>query len=139
VSPYHRAVQLGVVAGLRANLPFALLARRTGRRVAQLGFLTSSLLELAGDKRSRTPSRLEAASFGGRVAAGTLAGAWVLRATGGPIVTGALLGAAGAGAGAYLGYHARMLLGRLTPLPDPVWGAVEDAVALGLGYAATRE
>ncbi len=46
---------------------------------------------------------------------------------------GAVLGAGGAVLGAQAGYHARAALGRATGIPDPVWGAVEDAAAVTLG------
>ncbi|MBA2595946.1 MAG: hypothetical protein H0V00_04890, partial [Chloroflexia bacterium] len=52
-----------------------------------------------------------------------------------PALLGATLGAAGAGLGAKGGYHARVFLGCHTMLPDPVWGAVEDVVAIALGVA----
>jgi len=48
------------------------------------------------------------------------------------------LGAAGAALGSIAGYRARLALVGATPLPDPVWALVEDAVAVGLGAFALR-
>jgi hypothetical protein len=43
-----------------------------------------------------------------------------------------VLGAAGAGAGAWAGSRARILAAERTTLPGPLLGAIEDLVAIGL-------
>ncbi len=149
-----RAAGLGFVAGLRSQLPLALLAWKAGqdrfdagshaplrflgepiaRRV--LGLLAAG--EPVGDKLPMTPSRLSPGSFAGRLLFGGLAGAAVAAEAGRSSLLGATLGAAGAGLGAEGGYHARVFLGRRSSLPDPVWGAVEDVVAIGLGLTLLR-
>ena len=48
---------------------------------------------------------------------------------------GALLGAAGAGAGAYAGTRARAFLAERTRLPGPALGIIEDLFAVGLAVA----
>ncbi|HEX9374100.1 MAG TPA: DUF4126 family protein [Roseiflexaceae bacterium] len=148
----RRAALLGVVAGLRSQLPFALLAlaARRGKFAADarlpLGLLRSrgvlavcglaALGEQIGDKLPIVPSRLALAPFGGRLLIGSLAGAAICGDAGQPAVAGALLGLAGAGAGAVAGYGARTLLGRATGIADPLLGVAEDCVAVALGLKA---
>lgn len=149
-----RATALGFVAGLRSQTPLALLAVAasrgdTGRLAASplpllrktvvvAGLSLSAVGEAIADKLPATPSRLGAGPLGGRVFFGALSGSLVSRDRGAPIVVGVALGAVGALAGSYAGYHARGYLGRVTGLPDPLWAGVEDATALGLGLLATR-
>ena len=150
-----RVAVLGVVGGLRSQLPLALLAlaARSGRfaadardaplrwlrhRAATVGLGLAAAGELVGDKLPMVPPRIEPPSLIGRSATGALVGAAVARESGQPLLPGTLVGVAGAIAGSYGGYYARRGLGRLTGLPDPFWGGVEDVVALGLGALAVR-
>jgi uncharacterized membrane protein len=146
---YVSAAVLGVVAGMRTQLPMALLAfaAREGAFASHAGpplsllrapaalpvLATSALGELVVDKLPFTPSRLAPGPLLGRLACGGLAGAAVTHESKAPLFTGALLGAAGAGLGAFAGYHLRAALGRSTGISDPVWGAVEDVSALVFG------
>jgi len=161
VSPgaaYARAALLGVVAGMRSMTPFALLSTAAQPRAGtatfaadatgSLGLVRSRPFQLlsglaavgesVGDKLPFVPSRLDRGPLGGRLAIGALAGAAVCRDARVGVVPGAVLGAAAAGVGAYAGYSARGVLGRATSVPDPVWGVVEDGVAVGLGVLALR-
>jgi len=149
-----RVAQLGVVAGLRSQLPFALLAlaaRRgefaadAGRPLALLrasaalpllGF--AAVGELVGDKLPTTPSRLAPGPLLGRVAFGAAAGAAVAREAGRAVGLPAALGGAGAALGSVVGYRLRAGAGRATGLPDPILAVVEDALAIGLGVVALR-
>ena len=149
---FTRATLLGVVAGMRTQLPLALLAfaAREGTFAVNDGpplsllrapatfplVATSALGELVADKLPLTPSRLAPGPLLGRLAFGGIAGATVALEGKGPALKGALLGAAGAGLGAFAGYHLRAALGRKTGVPDPAWGAVEDVTALCLGLRA---
>lgn len=149
---YVRAAVLGAVAGMRTQLPFAALglaANRGGfaaeagwplsllRSPAVLAGLGASALgELVVDKLPIAPSRLAPGPFVGRVAFGAVVGAAVARAAGESAAVGAVAGALGAVAGAEAGYHARATLGRWTGLPDAVWGAAEDGVAVALALFA---
>lgn len=152
---YARAAALGAVAGLRSMMPLALLAATANRpgdtpsgsrapglppllrsRGALIGFGLAAGGELVGDKLPQTPSRLAAGPLGARLFLGATAGALVCRAGGQSPLPGAVLGAVAAGAFAFAGYHLRAAAGRATPIPDPAWGAVEDAIALGLGARA---
>ena len=151
-----RAALLGTVAGMRSQLPFALLAVaarrvRTGATEAEAepaGFLGSdrafvglglaAVGELVGDKLPFTPSRLDPLPLAGRLAIGGGAGAMVARQAGAPAALGAAVGAAGSLLGAFGGFQARVAAGRATDVPDPVWGGAEDAVAVAIGLLATR-
>jgi uncharacterized membrane protein len=150
----RRALLLGVVAGMRSQLPVALLGFEShrgrfdpgrgwlARRLASTGGMAATVLasaaEIVGDKLPVVPSRTRPGPFAGRVAIGALAGAAVYREAHGPVVAGAVAGAVAA-AGSTLAFaRARAALGRRTPLPDPAWGAGEDAVAVTLGLLAVR-
>lgn len=147
-----RAAAIGAVAGMRTQLPLALLAAeaRAGHFAvaapAPLGWLRSRAAlpllacsaagEMTVDKLPIAPSRLDPGPLFGRFLFGALAGAAVARDVRAPAIAGTILGAAGAGIGAFAGYHVRVWLGEQTGIPDPVWGTVEDTVALGLGLLA---
>ncbi len=149
-----RAALLGVVAGMRSQLPFALLAvaarqDRVGSAAAEpTGILGSDRVlvgsglaaagELIGDKLPFTPSRLAPLPLAGRIGFGGAAGALLARRSGGSALLGAAAGAAGSLLGAFGGYQARVFAGRATGVADPVWGAAEDVVAVSIGLLATR-
>ncbi len=144
-------VGLGLVAGMRTFSAPALLSTHLARRQPQPGLgpplnaLASrraatllSLLamgELAGDKLPMTPARIEPPGLAGRALSGALVGATLAEAEGLPRATGALLGGLAALGGAFAAYHLRRRLGQRTRVPDPVLGGVEDAIAVGGGYA----
>ncbi|CCF84358.1 DUF4126 family protein [Nitrolancea hollandica] len=153
---YWNAAMLGAVAGLRTMLPWALLATAANRPgapflqrspsparflrspVALIGFSLAAVGELVADQLPSTPSRLAPGALAGRLISGALASAVVcLNARRSPL-TGMVIGTAAAGAGAVAGYSIRMTLGRVTGVPDHVWGAVEDIFALGLGALVLR-
>ena len=149
--PPVRAGLLGFVTGLRSQVPVALLAveaergrfdpgtgrlaRRFGSREGVLGAVVAMGGELVADKLPATPSRLTPGPFLQRLATGATVGAAVQYDAGRSRGLGVLLGAAGAGAGAFAGTRARALLADRTALPAPVQGALEDLVAVGLGVA----
>lgn len=141
---------LGVVAGLRSQLPNAVLAARglepadgplrllgsgAGRRAAYL----AAVGELVADKLPATPSRVEPGPLVGRVVSGALAGAAFASAAGvrgARLVPPAVAGALGAYAGTWGGYLARRTAVERSGLPDPVVAAGEDLLAVGLALAA---
>jgi uncharacterized membrane protein len=149
--PPARALLLGFVAGLRSQVPIALLAveaeqgrfdpgpGRMARRFASsqgvLGALVAAGGELVADKLPRTPDRLTTGPFLQRLATGGAVGAAVHYDAGHPRALGALLGAAGAGAGAWAGTRARTALAERTAMPGALLGALEDLVAVGLAVA----
>jgi uncharacterized membrane protein len=146
---------IGALAGLRTQLPLALLARaaHAGRFAVAaeppLALLRSPWIqrltgaaaigELIGDKLPMTPSRLDPGPLAGRFLFGALAGAAVMANGRRSPLAGAVLGAAGAGLGAVCGYHLRRRLGQLTSIPDPLLGLAEDWLAITLGVAARRD
>jgi hypothetical protein len=102
---------------------------RTRRRLARHAAVPTT--DEAKPHRSRAP-------FTGRVAVGTLVGAAVYQDADRAAWHGAVAGAAAAAASAFALARVRTALGRRTPLPDPAWGIVEDALALMLGLLAIR-
>ena len=135
-SPFPRALLLGAVAGMRSQLPIALLGLEgargrfdpgrswLARRLATPGGVAAAVLasvgELVGDKLPVIPDRTRPGPFTGRVAIGTL------------------VGAVAAAASALALIRARTALARRTAVPDRAWGVVEDALALTLGLLAIR-
>jgi uncharacterized membrane protein len=152
---YARAVAFGIVAGMRSQLPLALLAMAANQgrfaadagpplrllrsRAALLVLGLSAMGELIVDKLPIVPDRIDPGPLTGRVVVGGVAGAALTSERGHPALAGALCGAIGAGMGTEGAYHTRIALGRATSIPDPVWGAIEDALAISLGLLATRE
>ena len=153
VSDYARAAGIGVVAGLRSQLPLALISLavwrgelnsdgpvrgrlRSPRILAVLGL--SALGELVGDKLPIVPSRTAPKPLAGRVLFGGVAGTVLSAESGRSSLAGAALGGLGALLGSYAGQRARAALGRTTGVPDPVLGVVEDALALAIGSMVTR-
>ncbi len=148
---FARSAALGVVAGMRSQMPLALLsyAANHGRfptsgpplsilshPATQAVTAIAAAGELVGDKLPMTPSRLERGPLFGRLVIGSVAGAAIAKQAGQPWLGGAIAGASGAAVGAFAGYHLRRALGRATRLPDPLFGAAEDAFAIGLGSVA---
>ena len=149
--PPARAVLLGFVAGLRSQVPVVLLAiesrqgrfdpgagwlaRRFGSSEGVAGSLVGFAGELVADKLSITPRRTTTGPFLQRLATGGTVGAAVHYDAGRSRPVGALLGAAGAGAGAWAGSTVRAFVAERTRLPNPLLGAAEDVVAVGLALA----
>jgi uncharacterized membrane protein len=149
--PPVRAGLLGFVTGIRSQVPVALLAveadagrfdpgtGRLARRFASpegvLGAVVALGGELVADKLPVTPSRLTPGPFLQRLATGAAVGAAVHYDAGRPRGLGALVGAAGAGAGAFAGTRTRALLADRTALPGPLLGGLEDLFAVGLAVA----
>lgn len=141
-----RTTLTGVTAGMRSQLPLALLSRNAatqgpehlGKRWVAANFYLSAAGEMVGDKLPMAPSRLHPGSLAGRLMFAAASGAILSRRLGAPVVAGVVTGAAGALAGSYAGYHARAWLGKTTGLPDPLWALVEDGAAVLVGMAATR-
>jgi uncharacterized membrane protein len=155
---YARALTLGVVTGLRSvtglaalalaaqpNGPYAHLAqapapwRLISTRPALALFGLAAAGEFAGDKLSITPPRTEPAPLAERMACGALVGAITCRALGHSPTIGGALGALGALGGSYGGFIYRTQVARLTGAPDLPLAIVEDAAAVGIALATTRQ
>jgi uncharacterized membrane protein len=142
------AFLIGVVAGLRTmtapavvawaanrhwlNLDNSLLAFM-GSTAAVAIFSVLALGELVIDKLPSTPNRTKLPGLIGRSVLGGLSGAAVAVAGAQSIATGAVLGVAGAIAGAFAGYEIRKRLVHALKVPDFVIALLEDAVAIGGG------
>jgi uncharacterized membrane protein len=149
--PSARAVLLGAVTGVRSQVPVALLAieadrggfdpgpgrlaRRFGSREGVLGAVVAAAGELVADKLPITPARTTVGPFLQRLVTGGAVGAAVHYDAGRSRPLGAVLGAAGAGAGAWLATSARAAAAERTRLPGPLLGAVEDLLAVALALA----
>lgn len=155
---YLRAAALGAAAGFRAVLPLGLLATSLGRRgrmerwvgarqdgpvaralstrPASLGLPAMAAGELVADKLPFMPDRVKPPILASRLAMGALAGGVVGELGGRSPWVGALIGAGSALAAAFAGYLSRTTLADRTPIPQQVWGAVEDGVAVALGARA---
>jgi uncharacterized membrane protein len=147
-----RPLLLGVTAGMRSQMPLALLsiAANRGRFLAGSGrpwdllgsrevLVMTGLLatgELVGDKLAITPSRLSPGPLVGRLGLGGFAGAVAARAARGSVVAGVAAGGIGAWIGAQAGYRARVALSRNSSIPDPIWGLIEDVAAAGIRSVA---
>ena len=150
---YARAGISGVVAGLRSQLPIALLAVAANRGAfavcapAPLSLLRSrgalvtlglAALELAGDKLPITPPRTNPASLAFRVTIGAIVGGAVGHEARSPVVACALLGGASAAASSFAGASYRRVARDAMGYPDFVFAVAEDAAAIGLGAFAFR-
>jgi uncharacterized membrane protein len=139
---------IGVIAGLRTmtapavvawaanlhwlnlhNSPLAFM----GSTAAVAVFTVLALGELVVDKLPSTPNRTRLLGLIGRSVFGGLSGATVAASGAQPIAIGAVLGVAGAIAGAFGGYELRKRLVRALKVPDVVIALLEDAVAIGGG------
>ena len=140
------AAALGVVAGMRSQLPLALLslAARGNEDQQDLPDMLASpkvssmlLVNAAGeivvDKLPFTPSRLIPGSLVVRTGIGGLAGSLVARAAGLQPIRGAAIGAVGALVGSYAGYQVRSGLVDASGMPDPLVAVLEDVAAVALG------
>lgn len=156
-----RPLALGIATGMRSQLGLAALAvaMRKGRGKGKGRSKVSSLVqsqvlaspavrkslvataagELVADKLPATPSRLNTGPLLARLALGGLAGGvigWSDDRGFGHTMAAAALGVAGAGLGAFGGYHVRHLLDQRTDVPDKYWALAEDATAIGLAAFA---
>ncbi len=141
------AAGIGFVAGLRAlTAPAAVswavylgwLSLR-GTPVAFMGsiiavaiFTLAALGEYVNDLLPKTPSRIAPAPLIARVVMGGFSGFCFCAAAGQSLIVGALLGAAGAVAGAFGGYQARRHLVSFLRVKDAFVAIPEDLVAIGL-------
>jgi hypothetical protein len=131
----REAALLGVATGMRTFSGVGALALhgRLGGRRARPAIIAAAAGELAFDKLPGVPARVHPSGLGGRMSTAAVAGH---RVAGPP---GAAAGAAVALGSALASYRARMLLTERLPVPDPVVGAAEDAIALCCVALATRD
>lgn len=146
------AFGLGVTAGMRSQIPLALLAFRVHRaavnnslapplhllrrRGVVIGLGLSAVGEVVGDKLPVVPSRLRPGPLAGRLGFGGVAGGVLARGAGDSAWLGGALGALGALSGSLAGYTARAQAHRVTGLPDSLFAVLEDGIALTVGLLA---
>jgi uncharacterized membrane protein len=149
-----RALELGVVTGLRSQLATALLAWRQTRgdlpepvegpagllrrRPAVGTLMLAAAGELVADKLPQTPNRLDAGPLLGRLGLRATAGAGIAAANDQSRILGGALGVADAVLGSWAGARYRAALAERSDAPDAVWATLEDAAAITLCGVATR-
>ena len=141
---YLLALLIGIVAGLRAMTPPALVAWAAhlgwiDLSGSWLGFFANTwvrwiltllaIVELVTDQLPSTPSRTVPIQFGARIATGALSGA-ALGAAGGAMVGGLLAGVIGAVIGTLGGRALRARLASAFGSDRPA-AFIEDAIAIG--------
>lgn len=144
------AVGIGAVAGLRALAAPAILAWAVKRRWIHVGespfariisakaskrLTDLAISELIADKLPFTSSRLTAGPLASRIVSGAVCGATIYGVAERPVAEGAVLGGAGAIAGAFAGYYTRKRLSG--DMPNLGIAALEDALAIGGGILIT--
>jgi len=141
------AFGIGVVTGLRSLTAPAVVAwaahlgwlNLSGSPLAFMGsiwavvvFTLGALAELVADLVPTTPARTAAIGLSARIVMGLLTGACLAIAGGASPWLAAVIGAIGAIAGTFGGYHARVGLVRALRAPDFAIAIPEDFVAIGL-------
>lgn len=154
-SNLFRALCLGMVAGMRSQMPGAMLAFRQPSAPRSAGWRSWPILrnawgrrvlmlagagELVGDKLPSTPNRTDPNALAGRLLFGTVAGL-AIGSEGhgkGALMMGGIAGATGAAIGTFGGYRVRKAVVGMTGLPDPAVAVVEDIAAVTLANSAIQ-
>ncbi len=142
---YVLALLIGIVSGLRAMTPLAVVSWAAHARrlplentwLAFLGFAATPWIltvlaigELIADKLPKTPSRKAPAGFIGRILTGSICGAAIGASTS-SLAGGLIMGAIGSVIGTYGGYEFRRRLVAATGGKDLPIALLEDAIAIG--------
>jgi uncharacterized membrane protein len=142
------AFAIGFIAGLRSMTAPAVVAWAAylgwiHLQGSPLNFMSSiwlvalfslgALAEFVADQLPQTPARTAPGPLLARIVTGGLSGSCLAVAGGQSLLFGALLGAIGGVAGAFLGYQARTGLVCALQVPDRVIAIPEDLVAVLLG------
>ena len=142
------ALGIGFVAGLRSLTAPALVCWAAhlgwinlhGSPLAFMGsawavglFTLAAIAEWVADLLPNTPPRTAPAGLITRLVTGGLCGSCLALAGGQVLLLGALCGAIGGIAGAFLGKAARTGLVKALHVPDPMIAIPEDLIAVGLG------
>jgi uncharacterized membrane protein len=143
---FFSAFAVGVISGLRSMTALAVIswAARWGwldLHSTPLAFLGTTWFayaitvfaagELMGDKLPWIPDRTSSPALVFRLITGGLSGAAIFVSARQSLVLGATLGALGALAGAFEGYHLRRRLTKEKGLPDFAIAIAEDLIAVG--------
>lgn len=137
MTPNHQYVLLGAATGLRSMMAPAMLSRAESvHPVARTLLHAAAAGELVADKLSGIPGRIEPGPLVGRILIGAIAGGVFAQRVSRQPAMGALLGAAGAVAGAFAGYHARRVITTSVGLPDLPVALAEDLLAITVARLA---
>lgn len=146
--PLLLAFAIGFVAGLRSMTAPAAVAwaaylgwiHLQGSPLVFMGsvwivglFSLAALAEFVADLLPKAPARTSPGPLLARIVTGGLSGSCLAVAGGQALLLGALMGAVGGVAGAFVGYQARTKLVRNLQVPDRVIAIPEDLIAVVLG------
>jgi uncharacterized membrane protein len=139
------SVAIGVLCGLRAFVPLALVSWMSiwgwmplagspswflGKTTVAIILTVLAAAELVSDKLPKTPPRIQPAPLAVRIITGALSAAALCFAGGQRWLLGIACGALGGIAGAFGGYCARRHLVREKHIPDFVVAIIEDFVTI---------
>ena len=128
-----RTVALSAITGMRSTAGAATLAYEHGGTVRNV-FALLAAGEMVADKLPFIGDRIDPGPLAVRALMGAAVGAAVAYEERDNLLVGGLLGAATAVAIAHLAFHAR----RRLPVSNPVGGAIEDVLVMGLAAGASR-
>lgn len=137
-APLAAPLLAGLATGARSLGPLAVMIPVDEHPVLEPALVAGAAGEAVADKVAPLPARTEPLPLAGRLVLGALAGGWVARGRGASPLTGALLGAAGAAAGAWVFTRGRKRLVD-AGVPDTAVGVAEDAAVVGLARMAAPE
>ena len=143
---YFRASALGAVAGLRAFTAPALLGYFASNRedISSASRKFSVVLdllaagEIVGDKLPSAPNRTAVLGLIARIVSGAAVGGFVCARGRKSVSAGIAIGAVSSVAAAYAGQHIRQTIAEESGIPTGVLGAVEDAIAIGIGVSSLK-
>lgn len=146
---FRQATGLGIIAGARTFMAPAVLSHMYSRHPSRYlndtpfefmqAIPTSKVFkvlaagELMGDKLPNAPNRTAVPGLVGRTVSGILVGATVYKAHRKNAFIGGIIGGASAAASTFGCFLLRRAIGKHTPIPDPVTGAVEDIITITAG------
>jgi uncharacterized membrane protein len=145
MSSLELAALAGAATGLRSTVAMAALInagapglpRQLTGHVARAAASLGVVGELVADKLPSTPSRLEPAGLGGRLALAAAAGAVLARGSKDPLLPAITVAAAAALLSARIGHDLRAAAS--TRVPPAAAATAEDTVALALATAAVPD
>lgn len=142
---YLQTATLGFVTGIRSMSSLALLGLTSDKSSNDAPLLirwlplVAVLGESVADKFPVIPSRTRTLPFIGRLVIGGISGFILCQRKQVPPVPGVISGVLGAGTGAFTSHYGRITLTKITKIPNPVWGILEDALVSGLGTLVMRK
>ncbi len=142
---YLQTTTLGFITGIRSMSSLALLGLTSDKSSegpqspARWLPLLAAIGESVADKLPIIPSRIRPLPLIGRLAIGGIAGLIFCQREQVPPIPGVVTGIVGAGTGAFTSYYGRTRLAKITKIPDPVLGILEDALVSGLGTLVVRK